>query len=107
MGRKRTDANHQAIVATLRDLGVPVVDTSHVGKGFPDCVALIYDRIFLIEIKDGSKAPSKRALTAAQQDFHSIWPVTILTSKGQAIEWVHQSRTALTRASRRLRTFTL
>lgn len=32
----------------------------------------------LIEVKDGSKAPSKRKLTADQAEWHKRWPVAVV-----------------------------
>lgn len=69
----RTDANHAAIVAALRGIGASVASTAAVGNGFPDIVVGFRGRNWLIECKDGSKPPSDRKLTPAQQDFRIGW----------------------------------
>lgn len=70
----RTDANHAEIVAALRSAGCWVMDLSAVGNGCPDL--LVHGPVFpwslaLLEIKDGSKPPSRRALTPEQIKFHA------------------------------------
>lgn len=47
--------------------------TSNLGGGFPDIVVGKYGINVLVEIKDGSKPPSKRKLTEDEADFHSAW----------------------------------
>ena len=70
----RIDANQNAIVAALRDIpGVTVAITSALGSGFPDIVVGFAGRNYLIELKDGSKPPSKRALTDDEYDFFVTW----------------------------------
>lgn len=63
---RRVDANHMAITHALRQCGWHVEDTSRVGRGFPDLVALKDGRVEFLEVKDGSKAPSARKLTRAE-----------------------------------------
>jgi len=67
----RVDANHGEIVAALRSIGVNVVDMSGSGNGLPDLMCLWRSQIYLLEIKDGSKPPSARRLTADQVKFHA------------------------------------
>jgi Holliday junction resolvase len=69
----RTDANQNDIVEALRDVGATVAITSGLGSGFPDIVVGFREVNYLIEIKDGSKPPSKRRLTPDEQDFHDLW----------------------------------
>ena len=72
---KRTDDNHRDLVERLR-AALPeatVHDLSGAGRGVPDILVGVSGRNFLIEIKDGEKAPSKRALTDAQRKFHDTW----------------------------------
>lgn len=64
--RARTDANHADVRDALRVAGWTVIDTSRAGDGFPDLVALKHGRIEFVEVKDGSKPPSERRLTAAE-----------------------------------------
>jgi len=67
----RVDANHGEIVAALRSIGVQVTDLSASGNGVPDLMCLWRAQIYLLEIKDGSKPPSARKLTADQVKFHA------------------------------------
>lgn len=70
---KRVDANHSAIRDVLRKAGWQVEDLSHVGHGVPDLVAQKDGRLPIwIEVKDGDKPPSARALTADECWFHAI-----------------------------------
>jgi hypothetical protein len=67
----RTDDNHGAIRAAFRALGAYVMDTSHVGGGFPDLVIGTRGRWLFVEVKDGAKSPSRRKLTADQLLMHA------------------------------------
>lgn len=69
----RTDGNQLAVVNLLRSVGATVAVTSHVGGGFPDLVVGWRGRVFFIEVKDGSKPPSSRLLTPAEEAFKSQW----------------------------------
>ncbi len=49
-------------------------------------------RTFLMEIKDGKKAPSRRALTPDEFKWHADWrgyPVAVVESLEQAIKVVN------------------
>lgn len=63
----RVDSNHAAVAGALRLMGWHVEDTSRLGRGFPDLVCGKQGRVELVEVKDGSKAKSQRALTADEQ----------------------------------------
>lgn len=71
--RPRTDANHAEIVAALRALGCSVVSTAGVGDGFPDLAVGYRGETYLVEVKDGSKPPSARLLTADEASFFASW----------------------------------
>ena len=81
----RVDANHAAIVGALRACGAQVLSLAAVGNGVPDILAYHGGKLRLIEVKDGAKPPSERALTAQQAIFHSLWPVTIVKSLEDAV----------------------
>lgn len=66
---KRIDANQPAVVNAFRSLGCHVALTHEVGKGFPDIVVSWNGFTVLVEIKDGSKPPSKRKLTQQEAVF--------------------------------------
>ena len=70
----KRDANHSQIVRHFRDIGASVLDLGAVGHGCPDILVGWCGCTFLIEIKDGSKPPSERKLTADQRDFFAAWP---------------------------------
>lgn len=71
---KRRDDNHAEIRDALRKIpGVKVADTASLGDGFPDLCVGYMGKNFLLEIKDGSKIPSARKLTAEEQKWHDEW----------------------------------
>ena len=70
----KIDRNQSEIVDAFRKFGCSVLILSQVGKGCPDIlVSKNRSSNILVEIKDGSKTPSKRVLTADQQKFHENW----------------------------------
>lgn len=69
----RKDANQDEIVDTLRAIGASVAITHQLGGGFPDIVVGFRGETYLIEIKDGSKPPSRRRLTKDEKEFHQSW----------------------------------
>lgn len=69
----RRDANHAEIVKALRAIGVMVLDLGAVGSGCPDLLVGCQGRLTLLEIKDGDKCVSARALTQDQVKFHREW----------------------------------
>jgi len=71
--RSSTDANQPEIVDALRayeeeGLENPVVIIVTCTKKFCDVIAVFNSKIFLIEIKDGSKPPSQRRLTPGEEE---------------------------------------
>lgn len=71
--RARTDANHRQIVEFFRSAGASVLDLSRVGDGCPDLLVGYQHQTALVEIKDGSKAPSKQQHTELQLLFMRMW----------------------------------
>lgn len=63
----RRDDNHHEITDALTAAGWLVADTSQVGNGFPDLIAIRHGLVEFIEVKDGSKPPSKRRLSSDEQ----------------------------------------
>lgn len=87
----RTDANHTAVMTALGGIGCAVQSLAAVGSGVPDLLVGYRGRTFLLEVKDGSKAPSRRKLTADQLKFQAWWrgsPVVVVNSPDEAIEAV-------------------
>lgn len=84
----RTDDNHTEIVEALRKAGAVVHSLAAVGGGMPDLLVTIRNQTLLMELKDGKKSPSRRALTPAQLKFHSTWtggPLSIVDSPEAAL----------------------
>lgn len=85
----KRDANHAAIRDALRGLGVWTWDTGGLGDGFPDLMSWDARRgcFVLLEVKDGTKPPSARKLTKAEQDFFDACPgpVYVVNSLDEAL----------------------
>lgn len=73
MRNARVDNNQADIVAVLREVGATVQTLHFVGKGCPDILVGFRGVNYLMEIKDGNKAASKRQLTPAEREFHATW----------------------------------
>lgn len=71
---RRTDDNQAQLVATFRRIGCAVFSLASVGRGCPDLLVGCAGRNWLVEVKDGSKAASKRKLTPLEAEFHAMWP---------------------------------
>jgi hypothetical protein len=69
----KKDDNQREIERALIALGASVTDTSTIGSGFVDLVVGFRGQNFLLEIKDGSKVPSKRKLTPQEELWHLLW----------------------------------
>lgn len=86
----RKDANHSAVVKALEMVGCNVQDLAAVGDGCPDLLIGIptVRALAFVEIKDGDKPPSRRALTPDQVEWHQQWngyPVHIVDSVSEAL----------------------
>ena len=71
--RGRTDGNQDDIVKALRAIGCSVAITSALGDGFPDLLVGRAGFNYLIEVKDGTQPPSRKALTPDEVDFADKW----------------------------------
>lgn len=83
-----TDDNQAAIVRALRSVGASVYVTSRLGGGFPDLAVGYRGRTELLEVKDGTKPPSRRALTPDEERFVRSWrgrPVVVVESIVEAL----------------------
>jgi Holliday junction resolvase len=60
-------------VKAFRDIGATVLHLHTIGKGCPDILVGLNGINYLIEIKDGSKPPSKRKLTPDEETFAKNW----------------------------------
>lgn len=69
----RVDANHSEIASEYRRLGCSVRSTAALGDGFPDLCIGYGGLTALVEVKDGAKPPSARALTPDEKAFRDTW----------------------------------
>lgn len=69
----RTDANQQAVVDILRQVGATVHSLASMGGGCPDLLVGYRGWTYLMEVKDGSKTPSETKLTPDQVIWHEEW----------------------------------
>lgn len=88
MRAAKVDDNQKAIVKVLRQMGCSVQHLHSVGAGCPDLL-VGYKGLFniLLEIKDGTNAPSKQKLTPDQVIWHRDWrgQVEVVNSEDTAI----------------------
>jgi hypothetical protein len=62
-------------------------------KGCPDLLVLHRQRLWLIEVKDGSRKPSEQRLTKDQEPWHQLWaaaPIRIVRSVEDALGFLRQ-----------------
>ena len=68
----KKDDNHTEIVSVFKRLGWSVLDISQI-PNTADIVIANGTRYCVVEIKDGSKSPSKRKLTYGERQFVDEW----------------------------------
>lgn len=74
----KADGNQVEIVKALRDIGATVQHLHTIGKGCPDILVGYRGVNYLMEIKDGSKPPSKRKLTKDEQAWFNEWKGSVI-----------------------------
>lgn len=93
---KRIDANHNVIVDGLRRVGAEAQSLASIGKGCVDVLVAYRGSWYVAEIKDGSKPPSKQALTPDEIKWHERFsrkaPVHIWRSLDDALRTIGASR---------------
>jgi hypothetical protein len=93
---KRIDANHNVIADGLRRVGAEFQSLASIGKGCPDALVSFRGSWYVAEIKDGSKPPSKQALTPDEIRWHERFsakaPVHIWKSLDDALKTIGASR---------------
>lgn len=77
----RIDESQAEIVAGLRAAGCSVLSLAAVGDGCPDILCGKQGVNLLMELKTGSKSPSRRELTPAQLEFLVHWRGTAVVVK--------------------------
>jgi hypothetical protein len=83
----RRDVNEQKVIAALRACGAYVKQIND--EGAFDLLVFYRGHTLLLEVKDGDKPPSARALTPAEAKFHAEWPGTnlyIVNSEHEALD---------------------
>lgn len=68
----RRDAGEQDIIKAMREVGAYVKVIND--EGLFDLLVSYRGKTLMIEVKDGTKPPSARRLTDAEQKFHDEWP---------------------------------
>lgn len=86
----RVDANQDAIVDALWGIGATVQRLQRVKGGCPDLLVGYRGVNHVLEVKDGSKPPSRRKLTPQEKRWQDAWrgTVRIVYSVDDAIEVV-------------------
>ena len=69
----RIDRNQPEIVQALRKAGATVQPLHTIGKGCVDILVGYRGANLCMEIKDGLLVPSRRALTADELMWHTMW----------------------------------
>lgn len=96
---RRTDANQSALVEVWRAFDALVLPLHTVGDGVPDVLVGWRNAWHPVEIKDGSKPPSQRALTPAQVILHADirrrgLPLHVVTNETEALAVLGARRSA-------------
>lgn len=84
----RVDANQPAVVEALRKIGAVVTPLHAVGNGVSDLLVSYRQQWLVMEVKDGAKPPSRRALTEDEKRWigEQRAPVYIVTSPLEAVD---------------------
>ncbi len=83
----RRDANERRVIDALRACGAYVKQIND--EGAFDLLVFYRGHTLLLEVKDGDKPPSARALTPAEAKFHAEWPgqnLYIVNSEHEALD---------------------
>ena len=82
----RRDANERKVIDALKACGAYVKQINDAGAF--DLLVYYRGYTLMLEVKDGAKPPSARALTPAEHKFHDEWPgknLHIVTSEHEAL----------------------
>ncbi len=83
----RRDVNERRVIEALRACGAYVKQIND--EGTFDLLCWYRGHTLLLEVKDGDKSPSARALTPAEAKFHAEWPgqnLHIVNSEHEALD---------------------
>lgn len=67
----RQDDNHNEIRTAFRAFGAVVIDTFQLPNTF-DMLVAFRGKLYPVEVKDGSKPPSRRKLTSGEQECKQL-----------------------------------
>jgi hypothetical protein len=73
MRAAKVDTNHASISRALRSAGALVQSLAMVGGGVPDLLCAFRGVLYLLEVKDGAKVPSRKRLTPREHAWHAVW----------------------------------
>ena len=95
---RRRDANHADVVQLLADVGVEVLDL-HTLAGALDLLVGVRGVLYLVELKDGLKPPSRRKVTKREQEtiarFRAVGcPVLIASTEDELLAELGLTRSA-------------
>ena len=84
---RKVDDNQAAVVAALRRIGAEVTHLHSLGHGVADLLVSHHQVWYVIEIKDGNKPKSARALTPDEQAWigRQHAPVFVVNSPEEAV----------------------
>ena len=83
----RRDVNERRVIDALKACGAYVKQINDAGAF--DLLVYYRGYTLLLEVKDGDKSPSARALTPAEAKFHAEWPgqnLHIVNSEHEALD---------------------
>jgi Holliday junction resolvase len=83
------DQNQAEIVGVLRDVGASIIDTSHMGNGFPDLVVGYRGVIYLLEVKNNKTFYGRKGFNENQKAWNARWagpPPIIVRSQDDALK---------------------
>jgi len=83
----RRDFNERRVIDALKACGAYVKQINDAGAF--DLLVYYRGYTLLLEVKDGDKSPSARALTPAEAKFHAEWPgqnLHIVNSEHEALD---------------------
>jgi hypothetical protein len=83
----RRDVNERRVIDALKACGAYVKQIND--EGLADLLVYYRGYTLLLEVKDGDKSPSQRALTPAEAKFHAEWPgqnLHIVNSEHEALD---------------------
>lgn len=85
----KVDSNQASIVNIMRAVGAKVQPIHTLGNGVPDLLIAFRGQWFVVEVKDGDKAASRRLLTPDEQRWHDEFnraaPVHVVNNADDAL----------------------